>query len=257
MGYSLQGNRKTMEEKSILTAMRSSSIINARVGQEMRAARPVISVDTKKKELVGQFKNRARMAAERGPDEVNVHDFFDPVKGKGDPLRGVRLGRNEGWVSVGIDHDTAEFAVASIRRWWSGWARTLPDRPELLITADGGGSNGYRNRLWKACSRLGRRLNMTLNVRHLPPGTSKWNKIEHRMFCHITQNWRGRPLEDLLTIVSLIASTSTNKGLKIEAELDMNQYDNGKKIDEREMAKLGIILIRFSWRMELRVFAII
>ncbi len=200
---------------------------------------PVISVATKKKGLVGDFKNGGREWMPQGqPDEVRVHDFIDKTLGKAIPYGVYDVTNNQGWVSVGIDHDTAQFAAGAIDRWWKKMGRKLyPGAKALLITADGGGSNGSRCRLWKvALQDLADRLKMTIHVCHFPPGTSKWNKIEHRMFCHITQNWRGRPLVSHDVIVQLIANTATRKDLTIRAELDTKRYPVGTKVRDEELA---------------------
>ena len=204
---------------------------------------PVISVDTKKKELVGAFKNGGREWQPKGePEEVKVHDFLDPELGKAIPYGVYDISENQGWVSVGIDHDTAHFAAEAIRRWWKKMgARRYRDARELMITADGGGSNGSRCRLWKvALQELATKLEMPIHVRHLPPGTSKWNKIEHRMFSHITRNWRGRPLISHEVIIQLIANTTTQAGLKIRAELDSGHYPTGVSVTDAELAALNL-----------------
>ena len=204
----------------------------------LKAGQPVISVDTKKKELVGDFKNAGQeWQKKKTPIKVRVHDFVDPELGKAAPYGVYDLAANQGWVSVGIDHDTAEFAVESIRRWWRQMGKPIyPKAKRLLITADCGGSNGYRVRLWKvSLQRFADETSITLQVRHLPPGTSKWNKIEHRMFCHITQNWRGKPLESLAVIVDLIGHTTTEKGLKIRAEIDASSYPKGQTVSDEAM----------------------
>ena len=210
--------------------------------------RPVISVDTKKKELVGDFKNAGREWHPKGqPTAVRVHDFQDDELGKAIPYGVYDLGANAGWVSVGIDHDTPEFAVESIYAWWRQMGRkTYPEASELLITADGGGSNGSRTRLWKvALQRMADATGLKVSVCHFPPGTSKWNKIEHRMFCHITRNWRGRPLESLEVVVNLIASTTTTKGLRVRAALDTDEYPTGVKVNDALMAALHLTPDKF------------
>lgn len=241
--YSLQANRKTREGNTHPDRDAQFQYINASVTQFQRAHQPVISVDTKKKELVGNFKNPGREWQPKGePEEVNVHDFADPHLGKVIPYGVYDLAANEGWVNVGIDHDTAEFAVESIRRWWShmGKAR-YPHAKKLLITADCGGSNGSRTRLWKvALQQFADELQVPIYVRHFPPGTSKWNKIEHRLFCFITQNWRGRPLLSRVTVVNLIASTTTRQGLTVRALLDECAYETGKKVAGEELAALKL-----------------
>jgi hypothetical protein len=204
---------------------------------------PVISVDAKKKELIGDFKNGGREWQPQGkPERVRTHDFEDKELGKGIPYGVLDLGRNEGWVSVGVDHDTAEFAVSSIRNWWTRMGRAAyPQAQELLITADAGGSNSYRAKLWKReLQKLADETGLTLTVCHFPPGTSKWNKIEHRMFCHITANWRGRPLSSLEVTVNLIAATTTQKGLKIQADLDLGTYEKGIEVSDDELAQVQL-----------------
>jgi hypothetical protein len=243
LGYSMQSNRKTREGTAHPDRDAQFLHIARKVQQFQEAGWPVISVDTKKKELLGRFKNGGReWQRQRHPEEVNVHDFADKELGKVVPYGVYDLTHNQGWVSVGINHDTAEFAVATICRWWKrmGMLR-YPQAPHLLITADGGGSNGSRVRLWKIeVQKLAQELNMIIHVCHFPPGTSKWNKIEHRMFCHISENWRSRPLESRAVVVNLIANTRTEKGLTIEAELDDAFYSTGIKIPDEEMAKLAI-----------------
>jgi hypothetical protein len=240
-GFSLQSNRKTREGSSHPDRDAQFAYINKQVSSFQRRGQPVISVDTKKKELVGEFKNAGREWRRRGqPEEVNVHDFPDPKMKKAIPYGVYDLTRNEGWVSVGIDHDTARFAAASIRRWWRKMGRKrYPDATELLITADCGGSNSSRTRLWKvALQALADELGLRLSICHFPPGTSKWNKIEHRMFCHITQNWRGRPLTSYATIVELIGSTTTTTGLQIRAELDENRYPLKEIVTPEQLANV-------------------
>lgn len=246
--YSMQSNRKTLEGADHPDRDSQFLHIAEKVRQFQQAGFPVISVDTKKKELIGQFKNSGREWEEKGrPVEVNGHDFADKVLGKVVPYGVYDLTYNQGWVSVGINHDTAEFAIATIRRWWKRMGiRLYPQASELLITADGGGSNGSRVRLWKIeLQKLAEELNMTIHVCHFPPGTSKWNKIEHRMFCHISENWRGRPLVSRAVVVNLIANTRTEKGLTIQAEIDDAFYSTGIKISDEEMAKLAIIRDEF------------
>jgi len=222
---------------------RSGEFINATAKEFLGQARPVISVDTKKKELIGPFKNAGKEWQKKGePIEVNMHDFADPVLGKVIPYGVYDVGRNEGWVSVGVSHDTPQFAVEAIRQWWLRMGqRVYPKVADLLITADGGGSNGVRVRLWKAgLQRLADELGLRLHVRHFPPGTSKWNKIEHRMFCHITENWHGRPLITRMVVVELIASTRTAQGLAVHAELDEATHETGMTVTDQEMNSLGI-----------------
>jgi hypothetical protein len=242
-GYSLQANRKTREGSRHPDRDAQFEFINASVARFVLADQPAISVDTKKKELVGDFKNGGREWHPGGhPEEVRVHDFLDKTLGKAIPYGVYDMVHDQGWVSVGIDHDTARFAAQSIRRWWYEMGQDrFPKASELLITADGGGSNGTRNRLWKvSLQALADELGLTLLVCHFPPGTSKWNKIEHRLFSFITQNWRGRPLVSLQAIVSLIASTSTSTGLIVKAALDTDHYDTAIKVSDEEMAALHL-----------------
>lgn len=242
-GYSLQANRKTREGRQHPDRNAQFEFINSRAKGFFRRREPVISIDTKKKELVGDFKNGGREWRPRGdPEQVRVHDFVDKTLGKAIPYGVYDVANNQGWVSVGIDHDTAAFAVASIRRWWQemGSAR-FPKAGRLLITADGGGSNSHRSRAWKvAVQSLADEIDLTLSVCHFPPGTSKWNKVEHRLFCHITNNWRGQPLVSHQVIVSLIAATTTAKGLTVRAALDTNTYPTGIKVSNEQMAALRI-----------------
>jgi Rhodopirellula transposase DDE domain len=242
-GYSLQGNRKTKEGGNHPDRNAQFEHINAAVTKFQRRGQPVISIDTKKKELVGEFKNGGREWQPQGePEEVRVHDFLDKDLGKAIPYGVYDIGENQGWVSVGIDHDTARFAAEAIHRWWSKMgAKRYRSAKALLITADGGGSNGSRCRLWKvALQDLAARLEFPIHVCHFPPDTSKWNKIEHRMFCHITQNWRGRPLVSHDVIINLIANTSTRAGLKIRAELDAGTYPTGIKVTDEELAAVNL-----------------
>jgi len=242
-GYSLQGNRKTREGESHPDRDAQFRYINEQVRQGLDRGQPVISVDTKKKELVGDFKNGGREWRPQGrPEDVRVHDFLDKTLGKAIPYGVYDLCNNQGWVSVGIDHDTAQFAVNSIRQWWKQMGRRrFPKARQLLITADGGGSNASRSRLWKRClQELADELGIPLVVCHFPPGTSKWNKIEHRLFSFITQNWRGRPLVSHETIVSLIAGTTTKAGLTVKAALDPNAYETAIKVSDEEMANVRL-----------------
>jgi len=230
LGYSLQANRKTIEGARHPDRNAQFEHINTRVRAYLRQGEPTISVDTKKKELVGNFKNAGRDWRPRGqPQPVQVHDFVQPELGRAIPYGVYDLSANTGWVSVGIDHDTAAFAVASIRRWWQAMGRRVyPRARRLLITADAGGSNGARVRLWKVeLQKLADRLRLPISVCHFPPGTSKWNKIEHRLFSFITKNWRGRPLVSHAVIVSLIAATTTPTGLRVRARLDTRRYPSG------------------------------
>jgi hypothetical protein len=242
-GYSLQANRKAREGLDHPDRNAQFEYINASVARALIGDQPAISVDTKKKELVGDFKNGGSEWRPQGdPEEVRVHDFLDKTLGKAIPYGVYDMVNNQGWVSVGITHDTAQFATNSIRRWWQemGQAR-FPKAKELLITADGGGSNGHRTRLWKvSLQALADDLGLTLNVCHFPPGTSKWNKIEHRLFSFITMNWRGKPLVSLQTIVNLIANTTTGTGLIVKAALDTNHYDTEIKVSDEELAGLQL-----------------
>lgn len=242
-GYSLQGNRKTREGSSHPDRNAQFEHINAMVRALQERGQPAISVDTKKKELVGDFKNNGREWQPKGkPEEVRVHDFMDKELGKAIPYGVYDITKNQGWVSVGIDHDTARFAAQAIRRWWVKMGRPrYRTARELLITADGGGSNGSRSRLWKvALQDLANDLGLRIHVCHFPPGTSKWNKIEHRMFSHITENWRGRPLVSHEVIINLIANTATQQGLIVKAELDTDSYPIGIKISDEELALVNI-----------------
>ena len=241
LGYSLQANRKTLEGRQHPDRDAQFRRINRRVRAFQKLGQPVVSVDTKKKELVGQYRNGGREWHPRD-QAVNVHDFPDPQFGKAIPYGVDDLTANAGGVSVGIDHDTATFAVETLRRWWQHMGRPLyPDARGLLITADGGGSNSSRNRLWKReVQQLADELRLAVSVAHFPPGTSKWNKIEHRMFCHITQNWRGRPLISYRVIVNLIAATTTGAGLIIHSDLDENTYPLGVKVTDDQMENLAI-----------------
>ena len=243
-GFSLQANRKTKEGSSQHEDRDAQfGHINAAATAQIAAGQPVISVDTKKKELVGEFKNGGREYRPKGkPREVNVHDFVIPGLGRASPYGIYDVNANKGFVSVGIDHDTAAFAVASIRRWWEVVGKVrYPGATRLLITADGGGSNGSRVRLWKLeLQKMADETGLELAVCHLPPGTSKWNKIEHRLFSFISQNWRGRPLVSHQVIVDLIAATRTKKGLEVVCELDRNEYPKGTTVSDAEMASLNI-----------------
>jgi len=247
-GYSLQANRKTREGSKHPDRNAQFEYINKCVLTQQRKDQPVISVDTKKKELVGEFKNPGQEWEPQGkPTPVNVHDFPDKKLGKAIPYGVYDLANNAGWVSVGIDHDTAEFAVASIRRWWTEMGQQrFPSAAQLLITADGGGSNSSRNRLWKkSLQALADELQLTLQVCHFPPGTSKWNKIEHRLFCFITKNWRGHPLTSYEVIVNLIANTSTTTGLKVQAALDPNSYELGITVTDEDLKRLKLTPAKF------------
>jgi transposase len=239
LGYSLQGARKTIEGTRHPDRDAQFRYINDLAGRFVRARLPVISVDTKKKELVGPYKNGGREWRPKGnPEPVKVHDFIDPTQGKVIPYGVYDVGANQGWVSVGQDHDTAAFAVETIRRWWSAMGSTTYRRArQLLICADAGGSNGYRNRLWKLeLGRLAAESGLTITVCHFPPGTSKWNRIEHRLFAHISMNWQGRPLTSHEVIVELIGATTTRTGLTVRVERDTGTYPSGIKVTNSELA---------------------
>jgi hypothetical protein len=242
--YSLQANRKVSEGSKNPDRNAQFEHINAQAEAFQARAQPVISVDAKKKELVGPYKNAGREWNPKGrPEEVLVYDFIDKDRGKVTPYGVYDIGRNEGWVNVGIDHDTGEFAVASIERWWRDMGRKVYQHAnELLITADGGGSNGARNRLWKVSLQdFADRTGLTVTVCHLPPGTSKWNKIEHRLFSQVSRNWRGHPLISHEVIVNLIGSTKTTTGLKVRSKLDKRQYLGGIKIPDKQMKTLALV----------------
>jgi hypothetical protein len=256
-GYSLQANRKTQEGSSHPDRNAQFEYINRQVILCHKRGQPVVSVDTKKKELVGEFKNAGQEWQPQGqPQRVKVHDFPDKKLGKAIPYGVYDLASNEGWVSVGIDHDTAQFATASIRRWWQEMGcRRFPRATTLLITADGGGSNSSRNRLWKvALQNLANDLELALQVSHFPPGTSKWNKIEHRLFCFITKNWRGRPLTSYEVIVNLIGNTTTKSGLTVRAALDTNHYETGIEISDEQLARVHCTPAKFhgEWNYTIR-----
>lgn len=257
MGYSLQGNQKTLEGSSHPDRNAQFEFINSRIEDAMHDGQPVISVDTKKKELVGQYKNCGKELRPTGkPEQVKVYDFVDKKLGRANPYGVYDMTDNSAWVSVGTDHDTASFAVATIRRWWFAMGRNLyPGAKELVITADGGGSNGSRVRLWKIeLQKLASELNISIHVSHFPPGTSKWNKIEHRLFSFISMNWRGKPLVSHETIVNLIAATTTRKGLKVRAELDTTHYPKGIKVTDKELDSVQIQRDEFhgEWNYSIR-----
>jgi hypothetical protein len=256
-GYSLQANRKTREGNQHPDRNAQFEYINEQVVTFHGQRQPVISVDTKKKELVGDFRNAGREWQPKGlPENVRVHDFLDKKLGKAIPYGVYDLASNEGWVSVGITSDTARFAVASIHRWWTKMGVTrFPRARKLMITADGGGSNSSRNRLWKvALQDLANDLEIPLHVCHFPPGTSKWNKIEHRMFCFITKNWRGRPLTSHQTIVELISNTTTHTGLIVRAAIDENEYETGIKVSDEELSQVKLKRSEFhgEWNYTIR-----
>jgi transposase len=257
LGFSLQSTRKTREGGKHQDRDAQFGHIAKTVADYQAAGDPVISVDTKKKELIGDFKNGGKEWQPAGvPEEVRVYDFIDPKLGKVAPYGVYDLTANTGWVSVGIEHDTAEFAVESIRRWWREMgAAGYPHARRLLITADCGGSNGYRVRLWRReLQKFADEQQLSIQVCHFPPGTSKWNKIEHRMFCHVTANWRGRPLTSREVVVNLIGSTTTREGLRIKATLDENTYAPGIKVTDEELATLMIDRDEFhgEWNYRLR-----
>ena len=256
-GYSLQANRKSKEGSSHPDRNAQFEHINRQVISCQRRHQPVVSVDTKKKELVGEFKNAGVEWQPKGePEKVKVHDFPEKKLGKAIPYGVYDMARNEGWVSVGIDHDTAQFAAASIGRWWREMgSQRYPRATELMITADGGGSNSSRNRLWKvALQGLANDIGLNLRVCHFPPGTSKWNKIEHRLFCFITKNWRGRPLTSYEVIVNLIANTSTETGLMVRAALDTNKYETGIEVSDEQLAAVKLTPAKFhgEWNYTIR-----
>jgi hypothetical protein len=248
MGYSLQGNRKTLEGKQHPDRNAQFEYINTRVTVEMRAEQPVISVDTKKKELVGNYLNRGEQWRKKGEAlQVNGHDFPDPSVPRAHPYGIYELTRNRGFVNVGTDHDTATFAVASIRAWWkTEGRRAYPKARRLLITADAGGSNGSRLRLWKwELQRFADEIRLPIAVSHFPPGTSKWNKVEHRLFSFISSNWRGEPLTDYETVVNLISRTTTTTGLKVTCRLDRRRYPVGRKLSDAEWKSINLLRDEF------------
>jgi transposase len=248
IGYRLQANRKTEEGSDHPDRDAQFGYINRCIRRFQKRHQPVASVDAKKRELVGNYRNPGHEWRPEGtPQRVRTHDFRDKELGVAIPYGVYDLTRNDGWVSVGIDHNTAEFATESVRRWWERMGSlAYPDADELLLTADGGGSNGSRARLWKLkVQRLADRLGLRISVCHFPPGTSKWNRVEHRMFCHITENWRGRPLVSRAVIVNSIGRVRTREGLRIEAELDTNSYPKGIKVSDEEMAGLNLQRAKF------------
>ena len=256
LGYSLQANRKTKEGTAHPDRNAQFEYINQKVIAFQKRQDPVISVDTKKKEPIGNFKNPGKAYHRKGhPAEVNVYDFPDKELGKVSPYGVYDISRNKGWVSVGISNDTAEFAVNTIRSWWYKMGHPFYEQSEnLLITADCGGSNGYRVRLWKReLQTLAKELQMVIHVCHFPPGTSKWNKIEHRMFSYISENWQGRPLITRETVVNLIGNTKTRKGLEIQAQLDENTYEKGIKVTDEEMNNIHIVNEEFhgAWNYKI------
>ncbi len=243
LGYSLQGNKKCLEGAQHPDRNAQFQHINETVRRQLEAGNPAISVDTKKKELMGDYKNPGRELGPKGqPEPVNTHDFPDKEMGKAVPYGVYDLGENEAWVSVGVSHDTAEFAVETIRSWYKQLGQALyPKASNLLIMADSGGSNGYRLRLWKTqLQALADHLRFPITVCHLPPGTSKWNKIEHRLFSFITQNWRGKPLVTHQVIVELIAATKTKTGLKVYSRLDQRIYATGQRVTDKQLAEVNL-----------------
>jgi transposase len=243
LDYSLQANRKTLSRANDTDRDAQFRHINTLVKRFIRQGQPVISVDTKKKELIGKFKNPGERWLKKGnPEKVEDHDFRSRAKGVAIPYGAYDLQRNEGFVNIGVTSDTAEFAVNSIKQWWNYFGRKhYPGAENILICADGGGSNGSRNRLWKlSLQQFSQRAGLAVTVCHYPPGTSKWNKIEHRMFSYISLNWKGRPLESYETIVNLISNTTTKKGLKIKAKIDANNYSKGKKVSDEEFSEINI-----------------
>jgi transposase len=257
MGYSLQSNRKTVEGAQHPDRDQQFEFINLLAGENLQQGNPVISVDAKKKELIGNFKNAGQEWHRKGqPEQVNVYDFLSHAEGRATPYGVYDIGRNEGWVNVGTDKDTPAFAVESIRRWWNDVGQSnYPNATQLMITADGGGSNGSRARLWKTqLQELCNEIQIPIVVSHFPPGTSKWNKIEHRLFSFISMNWRGKPLTSYETILNLISSTTTTKGLTVKAELDLNKYPKGTKVSDAQMRMIDISRHEFhgEWNYTLR-----
>ena len=257
MGYSLQSVRKSREGTTHPDRNEQFEHINATATSFLKRGQPVISVDTKKKELVGDFKNAGKEWHPMGkPEKALVHDFPHDAIGKAIPYGVYDMARNEAYVNVGRDHDTPAFAVASIRRWWIMMGRTAyPEAEALFITADAGGSNGYRLRAWKVeLQKFADKFGLTVRVSHFPPGTSKWNKIEHRLFCHITENWRGKPLRTFETVVQLIGHVTTTAGLRVRAKLDKRKYPKGVSIPKAQMAELALRRDEFhgDWNYELR-----
>lgn len=256
LGYSLQANRKVLEGADHPDRNAQFEFISEQTTQQLMAGNPVISVDTKKKELVGAYKNNGTTWCPEGkPEQVKVHDFVDKELGRANPYGVYDVGSNTGWVSVGTDHDTASFAVETIRRWWDTMGRQCyPAASELMITADGGGSNGSRVRLWKMeLQRLADEIKIPIHVSHLPPGTSKWNKIEHRLFSYISMNWRGQPLVSHEVIINLIAGTTTRKGLKVHAELDDSLYPAGIKVSDDEFKQIHLTRNTFHGEWNYRI----
>ena len=257
MDYSLQANRKTVEGSSHPDRDAQFQHISHKIREFQADHQPVISVDTKKKELVGDFKNSGRELRPKGdPEKVRVHDFVIPELGRAAPYGVYDVTQNAGWVSVGVDHDTAAFAAQSIRRWWESMgSEAYPQAAKLLITADSGGSNGARVRLWKLeLQKLADETGLEISISHLPPGTSKWNKIEHRLFSLISQNWRGKPLVSHQVIVNLIAATTTKTGLRVRAEVDPGKYPKGVKVSDKEVASIRIERDQFHGEWNYAIF---
>ena len=255
-GYSLQANFKTIELNQHDDRDKQFEYLYRNVKDAQSKKQPVISVDTKKKELIGEFKNNGQEWRPKGkPEHVNGHDFEDKTLGKAIPFGVYDVTENQGWVSVGIDHDTSQFAVASIRSWWNEMGKDVyPDATELTITVDCGGSNGNRRRLWKTeMQKLADETGMSIHVLHYPPGTSKWNKIEHRMFSFISKNWRGKPLVSLEVIVNLISSTTTNTGLKINCSVDSASYPTGKKVTDEELNNVNLLRDKYHGDWNYRI----
>jgi hypothetical protein len=251
--FSLQANRKSLEGRQHPDRDAQFRYLNEQIRRYARRHEPVVSVDAKKKEIVGPYKNRGQTwRPEKDPEKVKTHDFIDPERGKVTPYGIYDLGRNRGWVSVGIDHDTAAFAVAALRSWWDNeGSAAYPKAKRLLICADGGGSNSYRNRLWKIeLARLAADIGIAITVCHFPPGTSKFNKIEHRLWAQVTSNWRGQPLTSREVVVNLIGATTTRTGLSVHAELDEGTYPKGIKVTDSEMAAIGPHLERHEFHGE-------
>jgi len=260
MEYSLQGNRKTDEGGSHEDRDAQFQYINNTAMRFLASGKPVISVDCKKKESIGNFKNGGQNWFPKGePTKVKVYDFVDKAAGKAIPYGVYDIANNEGWVSVGISHDTASFAVSTIRSWWYQMGKEqFKNAKEIFITADGGGSNSSRSRLWKKeLQLLADETGLEIRVSHFPPGTSKWNKIEHRLFCHISTNWRAKPLTSLQLVVDLIATTTTKKGLKVQAELDDKHYEKGIKISDEDLAKIKIAKENFHGEWNYKISPII
>ena len=257
LGYSLQGNKKRLEGAQHPDRNAQFEHVNETVRRQTEADDPAISVDTKKRELVGDYKNAGReLRPKHDPTPVLVHDFIDAEVGKASPYGVYDLAKNEAWVSVGMSHDTGEFAVQAVRTWWIEMGRArYPAAKSLLVTADGGGSNGYRLRLWKfELQRLADELGIPIRVCHLPPGTSKWNKIEHRLFSYITQNWRGKPLITHQVIVELIAATKTKAGLTVRSGIDSREYATGRRVSDAEMATVNLLPNRFHGEWNYAIF---